>query len=59
MRDIVTHFDNPPIPTRESDWSAVTKDYDPERDDPIGRGATEHAAIDDLIAQLDDASEAT
>ena len=53
----------PPIPIRSFDWCAVDDDtYDAEWDDergfhsscPIGYGATEQAAIDDLLAQLED-----
>jgi hypothetical protein len=58
---IVTHFVYPPIPIRSMDWSAVTDDYDAELVDgewtsshPVGRGATEQAAIDDLNQQLED-----
>ncbi len=54
----------PPIPTRDMDWSAVndeTYDVDCDADgffstDPIGRGATERAAIDDLFEQLEAAN---
>lgn len=51
---ITTSFDNPPIGTRNCDWSAVTDNYDgsPECNDPIGRGATESEAIIDLLSQL-------
>lgn len=42
----------PPIPVRTMDWSAVTDNYDLGH--PIGRGATEQAAIDDLMEQLDE-----
>lgn len=41
----------PPIPTRDMDWSAVTDDY--ESGHPIGQGATEDAAIADLLEQLE------
>lgn len=51
-RLIKTKFEYPPIPDRSCDWSAVTDDY--EGGDPIGRGATETEAIDDLIWQLTD-----
>jgi hypothetical protein len=60
---IRTSFDYPPIPYRGADWSAVTADYDggdidydtPSRD-PIGRGATEEAAIADLLEKLAEAT---
>lgn len=49
----------PPIPDRNHDWSAVTDDYDADCDQdgffslhPVGWGATEQAAIDDLLEQL-------
>lgn len=44
---IRTSFDYPPIPDRSCDWSAYREGYEPG--DPIGRGPTEQAAIDDLI----------
>lgn len=47
---IVTQFIYPPIPVRKFDWSAVddeTYDYDK----PIGFGATEQEAIDDLLVE--------
>jgi hypothetical protein len=46
----------PPIPIRQFDWSAIDDDtYDGADDShcPIGRGATEQEAIDDLLEQLD------
>lgn len=46
---IVTHFDYPPIPLRQFDWSAARDSYD--EGDPIGHGATEQEAIDDLLAE--------
>lgn len=52
---ISTHFEYPPIPDRRFDWSAVDDDtYDGAEDShcPIGRGATEQEAIDDLKEQL-------
>jgi hypothetical protein len=49
---IRTSFDNPPIPLRDFDWSAVTDNYD--GGDPIGRGRTEFMAIFDLLKQLDE-----
>jgi hypothetical protein len=44
---IVTAFVNPPIPSRDFDWSATRDGYD--EGDPIGWGRTEAAAIDNLI----------
>lgn len=49
---IKTSFDNPPIPDRSFDWSAVTDDYDFGH--PIGHGSTEAEAIVDLKSQLSD-----
>jgi hypothetical protein len=59
-----TSFEYPPIPVCNMDWSAVddsTYDADCDEDGffstcPIGRGATEQEAIDDLLAQIEDAS---
>jgi hypothetical protein len=60
---IHTNHDYPPIPVRDMDWSAVTDDYDCDCDQdgyfsthPVGRGATEQAAIADLLDQLEDAA---
>lgn len=54
-----TDFIYPPIPIRTHDWSAVTDDYDGADDSncPIGYGATEQQAIDDLIMQIEDEAE--
>lgn len=49
---IVTDYSPPPIPTKAYDWSAVLDDYEPGA--PIGWGATQAAAIRDLIDQLED-----
>lgn len=49
---IRTSFDNPPIPDRSFDWSAVTEDYDMGH--PIGHGSTEAEAIADLESQICD-----
>jgi hypothetical protein len=57
---IHTSHDYPPIPVRSFDWSAVTDDYDCDCDqdgffstNPIGHGATEQEAIEDLLEQMD------
>ncbi len=57
---IHTNFDYPPIPVRDCDWSAVTDDYDCDCDQdgyfsnsPVGRGATEQEAINNLLEQLE------
>lgn len=56
---IKTNFVCPPIPTRNSDWQAWDDDtYDASFEDgcwkssPLGHGATEQEAIDDLLEQL-------
>jgi hypothetical protein len=58
---IETSFVYPPIPTRKFDWQATTENYDAELVDgewvsshPIGHGATEQEAIDDLKQQLEE-----
>ena len=46
--NISTHYDYPPIPIRDFDWSAVFDDtYEPG--DYMGTGRTEADAIEDLI----------
>jgi hypothetical protein len=54
-RYIVTHFWSKPIPPRDFDWSASFSDDEPNDDGQMtmGYGATEQAAIDDLLAQVD------
>lgn len=48
---IKTKYDPPPIPLRDHDWSAY--DYDTyDEGMPVGYGATEQEAIDDLKEQL-------
>ncbi len=52
-----TSFDYPPIPIRQFDWSAIDDDtYDGAEDShcPIGHGATEQDAIDDLLEQIEE-----
>lgn len=61
---VSTAFEYPPIPCRNMDWSAVDDNsYDAsyEGEDetghhwsssPVGRGATEQEAIEDLLEQL-------
>ena len=51
---IVTERICPPIPIRLYDWSAVDdRTYDgADRSPVVGVGATERAAIDDLIEQI-------
>jgi hypothetical protein len=55
--NIRTNYDYPPIPVRQFDWSAIDDDtYDGADDSscPIGHGATEFDAIEDLLEQIDD-----
>lgn len=42
----------PPVPSRDFDWVAVTENFDLGH--PQGFGASEQAAIDDLISQLEE-----
>ena len=59
---ISTTFEYPPIPVRDMDWAAVdsnTYDCDCDEDgyftsSPIGRGATELEAVEDLLAQIEE-----
>lgn len=51
-RKIVTKYDPPPIPVRFADWSATFEDYD--LGSPIGHGASEQEAIDDLLMEAGD-----
>jgi len=46
---ILAHYNPPPVPSRQPDWEAIRRDYD--IGDPIGRGTTRQAAIDDLLEQ--------
>lgn len=48
---IVTDYVHPPIPMRNCDWQAVD-DLTYEGGKPIGWGATEQEAIDDLLEQI-------
>ena len=53
--NIKTEYVFPPIPYRGSDWVAylADEDYDPEHHLPVGWGATEQEAIEDLKTQLE------
>ena len=52
MRPVAT-FDNPPIPDRRWDWSAVDADtYGGDAGEPVGYGRTEQEAIADLLRQI-------
>lgn len=50
--NIKTSFDYPPIPIRQFDWSAIDDNYD--LGSPIGHGATEQEAIQDLLDQIEE-----
>ncbi len=45
-------FEHPPIPIRSCDFSAVDENTYDGPGCPIGRGATEQEAIDDLLEQI-------
>lgn len=51
LQKICVSHDRPPIPLRTKDWSAWFDNYEPG--DPIGYGASEQAAIDDLLMQTE------
>jgi hypothetical protein len=55
---IITEFWRKPVPARNCDWSATDDDYDGAPDThppcPVGWGATEAEAIDDLREQMSD-----
>lgn len=53
---IRTELVYPPIPVRNWDWEAVLDGYEPG--DPIGCGATEDAAIADLLDALEQTHDA-
>ena len=48
---IITVHTYPPIPIRSCDWHAWYDGY--EESGPVGEGATEQAAIDDLLNNYD------
>jgi len=51
--NIVTSHDCPPLPIRSYDWSAHIKGQE-EPGDPIGYGATEAEAIEDLLWKVEE-----
>jgi hypothetical protein len=52
---IIVSYDCPPIGIRALDWSAIDDlTYGGEEGDPIGHGSTALAAIEDLMAQLEE-----
>lgn len=52
---LIRTFVFPPPMGCRVDWMAVTDNYEPG--DPIGNGATEEEAREDLLAQLEEARE--
>lgn len=62
--ELSTSFDYPPIPARSFDWSAIDANtFDADWDGhewryvtscPIGSGATEQEAIDDLFDKMEE-----
>ena len=53
MKKIRTEFVHPPIPNRNMDWTAVDEDSYDGPGSPIGYGATEQEAIEDLKEQTE------
>jgi hypothetical protein len=49
---IITHYDPPPIPTNQFNWSAID-DATHDENSPTGYGETEAAAIADLLEKLE------
>jgi hypothetical protein len=64
--DIKTSHDLPPIPIRELDWSARLDSYDASWEGeetgwvggPQGHGATQEAAVNDLLDRLTEEADA-
>jgi hypothetical protein len=54
---IRTEYDLKPIGRRDSDWIAVDDETYDGPGSPIGTGATEQEAIDDLLEQIEEAAE--
>jgi hypothetical protein len=51
LRRICTEYVNPPAPLRSFDWAAWVDGR--EESGPIGWGATEQRAVEDLMEQLE------
>jgi hypothetical protein len=49
-----TNFEYPPIPVRSFDWSAIDDETYDGVGCPVGHGATEQQAINDLLAQIEE-----
>ena len=54
---IVTLYTPQPIPSRDWDWTALDDDTYDGSGSPLGHGATQAEAIEDLMLQLDDGGE--
>ena len=52
---IKTNYWAKPIPIRSFDWCAYDDDTYDGPGSPLGSGATEQEAIDDLLQQMEDA----
>jgi len=51
---VCTSYCPPPIPGNSHDWSAIDySTYDGQESDPVGYGATEEEAIQDLLSWLE------
>jgi len=55
-RKIITNYWAKPIPTNKYDWEAVFDDYDgaPDSNCPIGHGATQKDAVQNLIENCEE-----
>jgi len=56
-RKIITEYDKTPVPSRNYYWSAFRENFDLH--EPIGYGATEQEAIDDLLEKEEEISNIT
>jgi hypothetical protein len=54
MKKIITNNICPPIPSIKYDWEAFREGWD--EGEPIGTGATEQEAIDDLLEKEEELS---
>lgn len=50
---IVVKYEHPPVPYRSDDFSAIDSDTY-ESGQPVGRGATEQEAVEDLKTQMEE-----
>ena len=56
-RKITTEYEKTPVKNRDYDWSAFREDFD--LGEPIGYGATEQEAINDLLEKEEERSNLT